>query len=67
MQVGAQVHLFVPLLAPEAFDIVGGYSSDADPLKRLFHVVQLVRFDYRLDLLHPKSPRDSWGLVIPSA
>src|SRR3546814_4141839 len=54
----------MPLLAAEALGLGDGDAADAHFVQRLLHLVELERFDNRLDLLHACLPL---GLVAPVA
>src|SRR6185295_889058 len=49
---GAPIKLGVALLTPEALGLGDGDALQADFLQRLLHLVELERFDDRLDLFH---------------
>src|SRR6266550_7588920 len=49
---GPPVKFGMTLLAAEAFGFGHGNALQADLLQGLFHLVELERFDHRLDLLH---------------
>src|SRR5690606_6614847 len=57
----AAIQLRMAALATEAFGFQHGHALQADPVKRLLHLVQLERLDDRFDLFHRCYPEKRRG------